>query len=229
MLKDIVSKYFEDEIKKDYDLVKNYNNRKVVFREKVTMNGEDITLYIKKYIPYRKPKKLIILGLRDDPCTHYKKIAKNLEKININVVKDILTMEKRETFFHRKYIVVTPYAGKSLLEYTKEFKKYKKYFVKFFDYFILMCKNKVYCTDYNLGGCLINGDDITLIDLDAYKVNKKITKRLKIKMLESLEKNYLMGKTDEEFFQFFKGQVERVKKELGWEDIKTGDLSLYKY
>lgn len=229
MLKDVVSKYFEDEIKEDYDLVKNYKNRRVIFREKVNINGEEVVVYIKKYIPYRKPKKLIILGLRDDPCTHYKKIAENLEKININVVKDILTMEKRETFFHRKYIVVTPSAGKSLAEYAKEFEKYKKYFVKFFDYFILMCKNKVYCTDYNLGGFLINGDDITLIDLDAYKVNKKITKRLKIKMLESLEKNYLMGKTDAKFFKFFSEQVERVKKELGWEDIKTGDLSLYKY
>lgn len=46
MLKDIVSKYFEDEIKKDYDLVKNYNNRKVIFREKVNINGEEVVIYI---------------------------------------------------------------------------------------------------------------------------------------------------------------------------------------
>ncbi|MFK4785480.1 hypothetical protein [Fusobacterium sp. MFO224] len=229
MLKDVVSKYFEDEIKEDYDLVKNYKNRRVIFKEKININGEEVVCYIKKYIPYRKPKKLIILGLRDDPCTHYKKIAKSLERININVVKDVITLEKRETFFHRKYIVVTPYAGESLVKYVKEFKKFKKYFIKFFDYFILMCKNKIYCTDYNLGGFLISGEDISIIDLDAYKVNKKISKRLKLKMFESLEKNYLLGNSEEEFIQFFKEQLERVKKELGWEEIETGDLNLYKY
>lgn len=197
----------------------NYRNRRLVFKDKIKINGEEKIIYIKKYVPHKKPKRLIILGFKDDPCTHYKKVAKKLKKIGINVAEAVLTLEKRESFFYRKYILVTLDKGKSLQEYEEKFKEYKKFYIKYFDYFILMCKNKIYPTDYNLGGCLINQNDIILIDLDSYKQNKKINKTLIIKILKGLEGNYLIGNHEEYFIKFFKQQIDRVKKELKWEEI----------
>lgn len=221
-----INKYFIDEIDSNYKVIVNYKNRRLVFKDKAIINGKEKIIYIKKYIPYKKPKRLIILGLKDDPCTHYKKISEKLKSININVIESVLSVEKRDSFFHRKYILVTPDVGKSLREHEKENEKYfenhKNFYIKYFDYFILMCKNNIYPTDYNLGGCLVNENKICLIDLDSYKLKKKMDKKLIKKMLHGFEDDYLLSDYSEEFLKFYMEQLERVKKELGWDIILNG-------
>lgn len=212
-----LEKYFDDKINDNNEVVVNYCNRRIVFYSKnLFENGVDV--YIKKYILHKKPKLMVMLGLKKNPCDHYKNVTKKIKEIGLGVVEAEIVLEKRENFFNRKYIIVTKNCGKDLFFLEKKFENYKDVYINFFNFFIKLCQNKIYPTDYNLGGALINNkNELVLIDLDSYKIDKKLDKKLIEKVIKGLENNYKKGVHEEKFVSFFKEQVKRVKKELNWE------------
>ncbi|WP_280728449.1 hypothetical protein [Fusobacterium sp. PH5-7] len=216
-IKEILERYFEDEMNKSNEVVVNYCDRRVVFYNK-NLFGNGQGGYIKKYILHKKPKLMVMLGLKKNPCNHYKNIVYKIREIGLGVIDAEITLEKRENFFYRKYIIVTKNGGKTLSSLEKKFKDNKDIYIKFFNFFIKLCQNKIYPTDFNLGGFLINEkNEINLIDLDSYKIDKKLNKKLIEKLIKGLEGNYKVGIHEEKFIEFFKEQVKRVKKELNWE------------
>lgn len=209
----IFLEYFNDEKLKSKDCIKNYKNRKVVFYKEI---GEK-KFYIKKYVPYGKAEKRIAFGLQKDRAEHYKFISNRLKKLEIKHIEPYYIKVNRYSFFKRASILVTKDGGISLENYIDNFEQHLDWFKYFFDLFIYLCKNGIYCTDYNPGGVLINSEgELVLIDFDAYKTKLFLTKKYKKYLIEALRYIYTKNKRDKKFEEYCKKEIERVKGELNW-------------
>lgn len=209
----IFLEYFNKEKLNSEECFKNYKDRKVIFKKEI--DGK--IYFIKKYVPYGKREKAIAFGLQRDKVKHYEYISKKLDKIGIQHVHSIYSKIKIYSFFKRASILVTEYGGEELGKYSKNYMEHIELFKKFFDIYIELAKNGIYCTDYNLGGILINDKgELTLIDLDAYKTKIILTKQYKRKLITLLRKMYTHSNETQEFEEFCKSEIERVIKELNW-------------
>lgn len=123
-----LEKYFEDKMNESNEVIVNYRNRRVVFCSKnLFENGVDG--YIKKYVLHKKPKLMVMLGLKKNPCIHYKNVTKKIKEIGLGVAEAEIVLEKRENFFNRKYIIVTRDCGKDLFQLEKKFENYKDIYI----------------------------------------------------------------------------------------------------
>ncbi len=204
--------YFDDEKLRNKNCLRNYKDRRVVYFEKI--GGEKY--YIKKYVPHKQKKRAIAFGLRRDMAEHYEFISKKLEKLGIPHVRPKLIAINRKSFFKRESILVTMDGGEPIGELS-DLSQRRELLVKFFDYFIIMCKNGIYPTDYNFGGALLKDRELYLIDFDPYRTKLFLTKKFKSYVIHKLERRaYLDVKREKEFEDFLRGQVKRVREELGW-------------
>lgn len=206
--------YFDKEKIQNKKCIQNNEGRRIVFTEEI--DGE--IYFIKKYIPRKQRKRSIAFGLRRDRVKHYKFISLKLEVLGIPHVKPECIIINRKSFFERESILVTKHGGIPLGIISDLDKiENRKLLDKFFDYFILMCKNGIYSTDYNFGGALVKNDELYLIDFDPYRTKRIVTKKFKEYILYKLERSmHLELKRDEEFKNYLKKQVCRVRYELGW-------------
>lgn len=124
---------------------------------------------------------------------------------------------KKYSFFKRTSILVTKDSGISLENYIDNFEEHLDWFNYFFDTFILLCKNGIYCTDYNPDGMLINDKkELVLIDFDAFKTKFILTGKYKKYIIKQLEKIYSDVKRSKKFENYCKKEIRRVVKELKW-------------
>ena len=213
--------YFDLEKLKYKNCLKNYKDRRLIFLEEI--NGEKY--YIKKYIPHKQRKRAIAFGFSRDRAEHYKFISEKLKNIGIPHIDPELVIINKKSFFERESILVTKDGGVPLLEMPGF--QYDNYFMgKFFEYFVELCKNGVYPTDYNLGGMLVNNNELYLIDFDAYRTNIFLTKEFKKYIMYKLEKNvdYIMDNLvydiddldKKRLYNFLKGKMEWVYMQLKW-------------
>lgn len=209
----IFLEYFNDEKLKSKDCIRNYKDRKVVFFREI--DGKKF--YIKKYVPYGKAEKRIAFGLQKDRAEHYKFISDKFKKLGINHVEPYYIKVNRYSFFKRASILVTEDGGVSLENYVDKFEEHLDWFKYFFDLFIYLCKNEIYCTDFNPDGILVNSKgELALIDFDAYKTKLFLTKKYKRYLIKALEEIYSNTRREKKFEEFCRKEIERVKKELGW-------------
>jgi len=195
------------------ECISNHKNKILVYKE----NVEGTNFYIKKYIPYGKRKIRMAFGIYDDRAIHYEKVVKYLEKLDLPYVKLEYKKIKKITFFDRISIIVTKDCGVTFENFVNDFKKNKELIIKFYDFFILLIKNKIYPTDYNTGGMLIDNKGILrLTDFDDYKINSFLTTSLKRRLIRNLSRIYLEEIRTKECEEFLKNQIKRVVKELNW-------------
>ena len=195
------------------ECISNHKNKILVYKE----NVEGTNFYIKKYIPYGKRKIRMAFGIYDDRAIHYEKVVKYLEKLDLPYVKLEYKKIKKITFFDRVSIIVTKDCGVTFENFVNDFKKNKELIIKFYDFFILLIKNKIYPTDYNTGGMLIDNKGILrLTDFDDYKINSFLTTSLKRRLIRNLSRIYLEEIRTKECEEFLKNQIKRVVKELNW-------------
>lgn len=209
----IFLEYFDKEKNYSKDCVRNYKDRKVVFFKEI--DGKKY--YIKKYIPYGKREKAIAFGLQRDRALHYKFISEQFRKLGVKHVEPYYIKVKKYSFFKRASILVTKDSGISLENYIDNFEEHLDWFNYFFDTFILLCKNGIYCTDYNPDGMLINDKkELVLIDFDAFKTKFILTGKYKKYIIKQLEKIYSDVKRSKKFEDYCKKEIRRVVKELKW-------------
>lgn len=209
----IFLEYFNKEKLDSKECVKNYKNRKIIFKIKI----EDQWYYIKKYVPYRMREKAMALGLQRDRAKHYEFISKKMKKLGIKHVEPYYTKVRRYSFFKRASILVTKDGGISLENYVKDFKNHKEWFKYFFDTYVYLAKNGVYCTDYNPDGMLVNENgELLLIDFDAFKTKIYLTNKYKEYLIECLRRIYSDIKREEEFIEYSEEEIQRVIRELKW-------------
>lgn len=212
---EIFLSYFEEEKLKSKECLRNYKNKKVVFFTKIDGQG----YYIKKYIPYKKRKYTIGLGIKEDFAIHYKTISEKLKKLNIPHVEPYYIEIKRYGVLKRASILVTKDSGHSLERYIKNYKEHLEYFEYFFNTFVYLVKNKIYCTDYNPDGILLGNDGVLrLIDFDAYKIKRFITKKFKKYLIDNLKKIYIDIPEGKEFNEYCEKKITLIVQELGWEN-----------
>ncbi|WP_319372291.1 hypothetical protein [uncultured Ilyobacter sp.] len=206
--------YFDEKKIKDKNCLKNYRNRRVIFSEKI--DGE--MYYIKKYIPHKQRERAIAFGLQRDRAEHYKFISEKLDKLGIPHIRPEFVIINRKTFFKRESLVITKYGGISLGKIPDFDKIQKRKLIdKFFDYFIVMCKNGIYPTDYNFGGALVRNEELYLIDFDPYRTKMIVTKKFREYVIYKLERRACIETNfGEEFNNYLKNQIYRVRRELGW-------------
>ena len=212
----IFLEYFNKEKLNSIDCIRNYKDRKVIFKKEI--DGK--IYFIKKYVPYGKREKAIAFGLQRDRAKHYEYISKKLDKIGINHVHAIYSKVKRTSFFKRSSILVTEYGGEILGDYIDNYKDNIDLFKDFFNIFIKLYENGIYCTDYNFGGILVNDKrELLLIDFDAYKTRIFLNKSFRKKLLLQLQdKCSNLGK-NREFDEFCRNEIKRVMKELDLENL----------
>ena len=212
----IFLEYFNKEKLNSADCIRNYKDRKVIFKKEI----EGKTYFIKKYVPYGKREKAIALGLQRDRAKHYEYISKKLDEIGVNHVHSVYSKVKRTSFFKRSSILVTEYGGEMLEEYRDDYKNNMDLFKKFFDIYIKLYKNGIYCTDYNFGGVLVSSKrELLLIDFDAYKTKLFLTKKFKKKLFSQLRDKCTALKKYKELEEFCELEIKRVIKELKWENL----------
>lgn len=215
--------YFDDEkIKSKYCVVSNPKKR-FVFKEEV--NGE--VYFIKKYTPHGKKAIRINLYLKRDRALHYRYISNLLKKLDIPHAEPVEVKIKKKNFFKRESIVITKYGGETLEEELKKlnFLDQKKLIDEYFNYFIKMFNHKIYITDYNLSGMLLDSEKkMKLIDFDGYRKQMFLTKKLKSRICEELYKGNDMryiGGYSEEICQYMERKIKEVLKIIGLENIKN--------
>lgn len=209
----IFLEYFNDEKLKSKDCIRNYKDRKVVFFREI--DGEKF--YIKKYVPYGKAEKRIAFGLQKDRAEHYKFISDKFKKLGVKHVEPYYIKVNRYSFFKRTSILVTKDGGISLENYVDKFEEHLDWFKYFFDLFIYLCKNGIYCTDFNPDGILVNSKgELVLIDFDAYKTKLFLTKKYKRYLIKALEEIYSNTKREKKFEEYCKKEIKRVIEELKW-------------
>ena len=212
--REIFIKYFDEDRIKDENCIQNTQNRRIIFTEEI--EGE--RYYIKKYVPHKQRKRAIAFGLQRDRAEHYKFISEKLDKLGIPHIRPEFVIINRKSFFQRESLLVTKYGGIPLGKIPDFDQIHKRKLLdKFFDYFIVLCKNGIYPTDYNFGGALVKDEGLYLIDFDPYRTKLFLTKKFKKYVIHKLERRmYLDTKREEEFENYLKKQVSRVRKELGW-------------
>lgn len=209
--------YFDEEKIKIKECIVNTPGKKYVFREEV--KGE--VFYIKKYIPYGKKIITMNLYLKKDRAKHYEYISKKLTKIQIPHMEPLKVVVKKKGFFKRESLIVTKYGGEVFEEKLREYSvdEQKKLLDRYFNYYVTMAKNKIYVTDYNTAGALINEtEEIRLIDFDAYKKKYFLTGRFKKHIINQLYKaNNLraLGGFSEETCRYVEMKIEEIIEELG--------------
>lgn len=205
--------YFDSEKLKNKNCIRNDRDKKNVYIEEI--DGE--IYYIKKYKAYGRRKRNMAFGLKRDPARYYKDISEKFKKIGIPHAEPLVVLVNRTSFFERESLYVTKKAGVHLEEYGID----KKLIQKFFDYFITMLKNKIYPTDYNTDGALVNSEGkLVLIDFDAYRQKIFLTRKFKEYVFIKFKNNFYKDfseKIREEYIQYKKlidENLETVKKEL---------------
>ncbi|MGF6905615.1 hypothetical protein [Fusobacterium sp. PH5-44] len=218
-MNNIFLEYFEDEKKKSNECIKNYRNKRLIFLK----NIDEKKYYIKKYFLPGRRGKMLALGLREDKVDKNVRISKELDKLKINHVKIVFFAKRKLSLFQNVSILVTEDGGRVFADFISEYTKYKELFINFFDLFIKLCKNNIYPDDYSYINVLVNErKELVLFDFDEYKMRKFfITNKFKKKILQNLKDCLIeeeMKKFDE-FVKFSYMEIERVKKELGWDNI----------
>lgn len=175
--------YFNLEKLKDKNCIRNDRDKKNVYMEEI--DGK--IYYIKKYKAYGRRKRNMAFGLKRDPALYYKDISEIFKKIGIPHAEPLVVLVNRTSFFERESLYVTKKAGFHLEEYGYS----DRLIQTFFDYFIIILKNKIYPTDYNTDGALVNSDGkLVLIDFDAYRQKIFLTKKYKKYVFLKLKKNF---------------------------------------
>lgn len=211
----IFFKYLVESNIKGNECIRNYKGRKLVFLEEIA--GEKY--YIKKYIPKKSYQYKITLGIKEDPAIHCKNICKELEKIKVPCIEPYYVKIYKKSLFNRVSIFVTKDCGESLEKYLPKFNQYKEWFDYFFNTFLYLAQNKVYSTDYNLGGILVGKDGVLrLIDFDSYRRKRFLTKKYKRYIIENLEKQAYKNKEEyKEYDEYAREKIKDIIKKLGWE------------
>ena len=213
--KNIFKDYLYINKNSENNCIRNYKERKLVFFEEI--NGEKY--FIKKYIPKKRHQFKIALGIKEDPAIHCKKICEELEKVGIPCIQPYFVEVYKKSFFKRSSIFVTKDGGEPLENYLYKFEEYKEYFDYFFDTFLHLIENKIYCTDYNLGGILVGKDNtLRLIDLDSYRKKRVLTSSYKKYIIYNLKKQAYTNKIEyRKYDEYAKEKVEEIIKKLKWE------------
>ena len=205
--------YFNSEKLKGKKCIRNDRDKKNVYMEEI--DGE--IYYIKKYKAYGRRKRNMAFGLKRDPALYYKDISEKLKKIGIPHAEPFVIQVNRTSFFQRESLYVTKKAGVHLEEYGYN----DRLIQTFFDYFLLILKNRIYPTDYNTDGALVNSSgQLVLIDFDAYRQKIFLTKKFKKYVFIKLKKNFYKDFSDEirkkyvEYKKIIDENLEVVKREL---------------
>jgi len=205
--------YFDPKKLKKKKCLRDYHGRRNVYEE--IIDGEKY--YIKKYRPHKQRKRGIAFGVIRDRAEHYKYISDKLKKIGIPHAEPLVVLVNRISFFERESLYVT----KDLGDPVEEVEINKKHLEKFLNYFLLLLENKIYSTDYNLGGALIGKDDeLYLIDFDAYREKLFLTVKFKKYVFEKFKENFYIGLNEEfrkeylNYKEMIDLNLELVKKEL---------------
>lgn len=210
----VFDKYLLNDEKKLGKCIQNYKNNRIVYREEI--DGE--IYYIKKYIMKKKDSFFCNLGIKNDLAKYYKKISKELKRINVLHVEPEYMNVRSKNIFQRTAILVMKDGGIPLGNYINDYEEKLEFFKEFFNIFIKLCKNKIYSRDYNLEGALLGKDEkLRLIDFDKYRIKKIITKKFKKKLINNLKKSYLKKNRKKSLEDFLKKEIDRVVKELRWE------------
>ena len=211
--KDYFRGYFDPEELKKKKCLRNYHGRRNVYEE--IIDGEKY--YIKKYRPHKQRKRGIAFGVIRDRAEHYKYISDKLKKIGIPHAEPLVVLVNRISFFERESLYVTKDLGSPVGEVEIN----KKHLKKFLNYFLLLLENKIYSTDYNLGGALIGKDDeLYLIDFDAYREKLFLTVKFKKYVFEKFKGNFYIGLNEKfrkeylNYKEMIDLNLELVKKEL---------------
>ena len=94
---EIFLEYFNKEKLNSADCIRNYKDRKVIFKKEI--DGK--VYFIKKYVPYGNREKAIAFGLQRDRARHYEYISKKLDEIGVKHVHAVYTKDKERIFFLR--------------------------------------------------------------------------------------------------------------------------------
>ena len=105
----IFLEYFDEEKLSSKECIRNYKNRKVIFKIRV----ENQSYYIKKYVPYRMREKAIAFGIQRDKAKHYKFISEKMKELGVKHVEPYYIKVRRYSFFKRASILVTKDGGKT--------------------------------------------------------------------------------------------------------------------
>lgn len=209
--------YFDEEKLKEKKCIVYTQRKKAVYMEE--KDGE--VYFIKKYMPHGKKAIKINLNLKKDFAINYKCVSEILKKIGIPHVEPLGIEIRKKSFFKRESIIVTKYGGESLEHWLRELEleKQKKYIDLYFQYYIQMFQNKLYVTDYNLTGALIDNEGtMKLIDFDAYKRKVFLTNKFKNHLYKQLKKGSTPDKRDdfsEETVGYLREKAEETAKICG--------------
>ena len=219
-MNEIFLEYLSEKKNKDSECIKNYKNKRVIFKKEI--DGKNY--YIKKFrLPGRRGK-LLALGLREDKVDRNIRLSEKLGNLNIAHVKIIFSHKEKISFLQNISLMVTEEGGKVLDNFASDFENNKHLFIEFFNIFIKLCQNNIYPDDYSYVNVLVNeNEELVLFDFDEYKTHKFfITKKFRKKILQNLKDCLLENETKKYIglVEFSYDQIERVKKELKWEDIK---------
>lgn len=216
----IIKNYFDEDRIKEKECISNYKNKKMIYRD--VIDGE--TYFIKKYSPKGRRRITIGLGLKKDFSIHYKSIYDRITTLGISSPEPLMVEINKKSIFERDSLFVTRDSGETLIDFlgskVNDSEKYK-YIDRYFYYYINMVQNKIYCTDYNLGGALIKDGELHLIDFDAYKINKIKTNQFLGRLKYSLKKGALnYSCLEDEIRDYLEKKVKETIKLLKWDNIK---------
>ncbi|MDR3259931.1 MAG: hypothetical protein LBT51_10030 [Fusobacteriaceae bacterium] len=215
----IFSKYLDKNYDDKKHCIKNHKNKRYVFVEEI--DGKKY--YIKKFVLNGRRGKLLALGFREDKADRNIRISNELDELNINHVRPIFTAKARYSLLQVASIIVTEDGGEILETYAENYEEHVEIFNKFFDIFIKLCKNGIFPDDFSFANALINKKkEILLFDFDEYRTRKFfITKKFRENILLSLRRCLFSQKAKnyKKFVEFCYKEIDRVRKELDWEDI----------
>jgi len=219
-MNEIFLEYLNEDKNEGPECIKNYKNKRVVFKKEI--DGKNY--YIKKFCLPGRRGKLLALGLREDKVDRNIRLSEKLGNLNIAHVKIIFSHKEKISFLQNISLMVTEEGGKVLDNFASDFENNKHLFIEFFNIFIKLCQNNIYPDDYSYVNVLVNeNEELVLFDFDEYKTHKFfITKKFRKKILQNLKDCLLENETKKYIglVEFSYDQIERVKKELKWEDIK---------
>ncbi|PID67149.1 MAG: hypothetical protein CR959_01670 [Fusobacteriales bacterium] len=216
MKEDIFLRYFYEDYERMFEIIKNHKNKRIIFKSEIEGNK----YYIKKYVLKGRKVLSVKVGLKRDKASHYKFISNKLKKLRVNHVEPYYIKTITKSLLNIESILVTREEGtKTVEDFIMDFKEHQKIFKVFFDTFIFLCKNGIYCTDYNLSGMLVNEkNELLLIDFDSYKTKFYLSKKFKKRVIDGLINGYKAENyySCKEFQEYCEKELKRVLEKLKW-------------